>query len=126
MSDTYHWGAEASGLEIGLRLSASAIRAGEAVNIQLAVRNRSQHALGVSPRFALLVRRGDTVEEYGSGPRSSKDMMIDAGETLELLSWRLTEEQLGPPPGTCLISAAYRPHERDELRSAEARVEMIA
>jgi hypothetical protein len=123
--DTYEWGSGANGLELGLRARPSVVHAGGAVDIELAVRNRSAAPLTVGPSIALLVRSGDTVDEHGSGPRSSEDTRVGAGETIALLSWQLTDEQFGSAPGPRVLSAVYRPAGGGELRSAQVRFEVV-
>src|SRR3954466_7183260 len=91
----YEWGGDAGGLALGLRVRPRVVRAGGAVDIELAVRNQSAGALAIGPSIALLVRTGDTVDEHGSGPRSSDDTRVGAGDTIAVLSWQLTDEQFG-------------------------------
>ena len=123
--DTYEWGSDAGGLALGLRVRPRAVRAGGAVDIELAVRNGSAGPLAIGPSIALVVRTGDTVDEHGSGPRSSDDTRVGAGATIALLSWQLTDEHFGAAPGPRVVSAVYRPAGGGELRSAEVRFEVV-
>lgn len=124
--DTYQWGGDARGLELGLRATPSEVRAGEAIDVRLVARNGAPDALAIAPNIALIVRRGDLVEEQAGGPRWSDDLRIEAGETVELLAWRLTDEQLGADAGERVLYAVYRPREGVDVRSGDARIEVIA
>jgi hypothetical protein len=122
--DSYHWGSDRGGLELGLRVRPTAPRVGDALDVQLAARNRSTSPHAVGPNLALALRTGDRLDEYPSGPRSAREIRVGAGEVVELLSWRLTEEQLGPGPGPRVLYVVYRAPD-GELRTGEVHVEVM-
>jgi hypothetical protein len=124
MDSNYHWGSDRGGLELGLRVRPSAPRVGEAIDVQLAARNRSSGAHAIAPNLTLALRTGDALDEYAGGPRSAEDLRVGPGEVLELVSWRLTQDQLGTRAGPRVLYAVYRPREGGELRSGEVSIEV--
>ena len=126
MTESYHWGEDASGVQLGLQAAPSTVRKGQAVNVRVAVRTRSSSSLTLESSFALVLRRGDLIDEQGGGPRATEGVTLDAGEFREILGWQLDEEQLGAEAGERVIWAAYRPSVGAEIRSGEARIEVLA
>jgi hypothetical protein len=124
MDTNYRWSADRGGLELGLRVTSTRVRAGQAIDVHLAVRNRSSTAQAIAPDLALVLRNGNALYEGADGPRSSDDLPIGAGEMIELASWRVTE-RLGTSAGPRILYAVLRPRKGGELRSPEVRVEVV-
>jgi hypothetical protein len=124
MNDNFCWSGDRQGLELGLRASAHSIRSDGAVEVRFAARNNSPRVLAVAPAIALFVKRGELVEEQFGGPSFAEPMPIPPHETLELLTWRLTTDQLGAAPGPRTVWAVYRPSGAAEARTGEVTIEV--
>jgi hypothetical protein len=125
MAETIQWSPDPGDLQLGLRASSLSLRGGETVQLTLSVRNRGTAPVTLAPYFALMLRRGDTVDEHGSGPRAIHGEPLAPGETRDVLGWQLNEDQLGPGPGERVVWVVYRPGDGAELRSGDARIAVI-
>jgi hypothetical protein len=124
--DEYHWAGDPQGVELGLAATPAAVARGGSVAVKLAVRNRAASSAAIEPEIVLMVRHGERIEEMMGGPRASEALTVEPGELLEMVTWRLHEEQLGSAPGERVMWAVYRPHGGAEVSSGEARIEVVA
>jgi len=95
----YRWGPERDGVEIGLWASRASVKVGEPVDLRAAARNVSASAASVDAMLILVIESGGTRIEDASGPRSSEPFLVPPHGQVDLLGWRLSQEQLGTAPG---------------------------
>ena len=110
-------------VQIGIWPARVSVEPAKKVELRAAVRNISNHPVGLGHDFGLAVKHGEEVHEYFGGPRSSEPILLEPREFKEILGWSLGEES-GLKDGLNRCWVIYRAGGGEEIRSAVAEVEV--